>query len=94
MQSRHTRFSLASVFIVIASLGMAWVANADPGHALRDATAKHLFTSPYHLTILTCFGAALWLGGHFIVRRWPRRLLQGTGLGALTAAAVIWGAHF
>jgi hypothetical protein len=64
---------------------------AHPGHDLREATFRHLFTSPDHLAVLVVGGAALWLVGRFAQRQLPRRLLQGAGLAVVVTAIILWG---
>jgi len=39
------------------------LAQAHPGHALREAPATHLLTSPYHLALLVLGGALVGLIG-------------------------------
>ena len=66
-------------------------AQAHPGHALHDANASHLLTSPDHLAVLALGGAAAWFGARWVERRLPRRALQIFGIVAIAAAAVLWG---
>jgi peptidoglycan/LPS O-acetylase OafA/YrhL len=77
--------------LALGSLLLAFSASAHPGHDLRDASTRHLFTSPDHLAMLALGGAALWLIGRFVQRQLPRRLLQGAGAAAILTAAFIWG---
>ena len=82
--------SLAAALLL--NLGGA-LAHAHPGHGLDDASAAHILTSPYHLTVLALSGAALLLVARFVPRRLPRRLLQGAGIAAAAAALVLWGSR-
>ena len=74
----------------LALLAIAPAAQAHPGHNLQDASTLHLITSPYHLAVLALMGTALLLAGRFIQRRLPRRVVQGLGVMALFAAALLW----
>jgi len=65
--------------------------SAHPGHGLGEHGAMHILSSPYHLAALALGGIALWLIGRFVQRQLPRRLLQGAGVLALLASAVLWG---
>jgi hypothetical protein len=66
-------------------------ASAHPGHSLRDATASHLLTSPYHLAVLAGIGLGMLLLGRFVQRTLPRRVLHCGGFAALACAALLWG---
>jgi hypothetical protein len=66
-------------------------AGAHPGHALTDAPAAHLLTSPYHLLMLSLLGGTFWLAALTVTRRVPRRVLQVCGTTAWVGAAVLWG---
>jgi len=68
-------------------------AHAHPGHGLGEHGAAHVMTSPYHLALLAGTGLALWFGGRFVQSQLPRRILQSAGVGAVLAAAAIWGSH-
>lgn len=67
------------------------LAQAHPGHALRDASSAHLLTSPDHLAMLAMGGVVAWFGARWIERRLPRRLLQICGVAAVATAAVLSG---
>lgn len=64
---------------------------AHPGHPIKGSGVAHLVTSPYHLATLAGGGLLLLGAAWFIKQRTPRRALQCAGLGALAAAAVLWG---
>ena len=85
--------NLVSKLSGIMALTFAAVATvqAHPGHALSDASAQHVLTSPYHLAVLALSGLALWTIGYFIHRRTARRVLQFGGAFAVATAAVLWG---
>ena len=76
---------------VVCSLAAVASASAHPGHALQDASVMHLLTSADHLALLALAGVALWFGARHVAARWPRLALQGLGVIALLAAAIVWG---
>jgi hypothetical protein len=87
----NTRHSLK--LLAIATFGMlsgGSVAQAHPGHSLFDATPMHLLTSPDHFLVLAMTGTLLLFGAKFVQSRLPRRFIQGAGVIALAAAAVVW----
>ena len=83
--------NLRSTALTIGSFLLALSASAHPGHDLREATPQHLLISPDHLSVLALGGITFWLIGRFVQRQLPRRLLQGAGVAALLASAVLWG---
>jgi len=83
--------SLRPALSVVTLALATGLAQAHPGHALRDASTAHLFTSPDHLAMLALGGAAVWIGARWVERRLPRRVLQILGAATVTTAAVLWG---
>ena len=83
--------NLRSIALTIGSFLLTLSASAHPGHDFRDAAPQHLLTSPDHLAVLALGGVTLWLTGRFVQRNLPRYLLQGAGVAALLASAVLWG---
>ena len=66
-------------------------AAAHPGHSLGEHGPLHVITSPYHLAMLAFAGGAFLIASRFVHHRLPRWLLQGAGLAAFLAGAIIWG---
>jgi hypothetical protein len=66
-------------------------AHAHPGHSLKDATAAHIVSSPYHLAALAGAGLLIFGASWCIQRQRPRRGMQFAGLVAMGAALLLWG---
>jgi hypothetical protein len=81
------KLSLAAVLALAAAV----TAHAHPGHALSDASAQHVLTSPNHLAVLALSGLVLWTAGGLLHRRAARRVFQIGGAFAVATAAVLWG---
>ena len=81
--------SLAITALVLACSVLS--TTAHPGHSLGEHGPLHVVTSPYHLAMLALAGGALLVASRFVHRRWPRRLLQGAGIAAFLAIALVWG---
>jgi len=75
----------------MAATLFALPAFAHPGHSLKDATAAHLVTSPYHLAILLLIGVGFFVGARFVHARLPRQVMNLTGIAFLLGAVVLWG---
>lgn len=90
---RVSRF-VPACFLAATSAGwfaFAPVASAHPGHAITDASAAHVLSSPDHLAVLLLFAGLMATGAQFIHRRLPRRLLQSGAVATVVSAAALWG---
>lgn len=83
------RFVAYVALLVGTMIPMA--ASAHPGHDLTQASATHIFTSPYHIMVLALGGAVLWFAGTQVQRRIPARVLSTLGVVMLVGAVVLWG---
>lgn len=81
------------LLLPVLPLFAAFSVQAHPGHGLGALGAGHVLTSPYHLAILFTAGLALWIGGRFIHRELPRRILRGAGIAAVLTATAILGSR-
>lgn len=87
MNAFRLRFPVLAAGFLLSAVAL----RAHPGHALREASPAHLFTSPDHLAVLALGGVALWFTARLVQRRWPRLLLRSAGAAAILTAAVLWG---
>ena len=88
VSARHSRWGLALLALMCVGRGIGM---AHPGHGLADEGALHLVASPYHLSILTATGLALFVLGRALRHSMARRALQFGGVATLVCAAILWG---